>query len=288
MTENEFREEWQLARDDYRAVISYRDDALFSEFLPRGYTMTTLSSVAPEHYFRALLIKCNLGMFITLLDDFADNPELRNKALLEKLYRIPFDDEFIDLSCCTEPEKNICALALKIRGNMKTHIRQLSGFMNFYDIFKFDFEEIMRANQYSELMTDRSDIVNPEECRHYGAYNMGMVLAGMIDLMSTPELRDPLGVLRHVFLLGQRYSRLCNLNTTLDREKSENDNTNEFVVLAQYEGTTIEEQQHRANEEMAVIIDRIRRFEIQQFDAARYVLGLENLCALHIAMTGKI
>jgi hypothetical protein len=288
MNKNHFWDLLHRTLDDYRTVIPYRNDSLFTEFLPRGYEMTTLSSVAQEHFQRIQFIKCNLGMFITLIDDFADNPELRNKQLLEKLYRVPFDDEFIDLGLCTEAERKICDLALMIRGNMKTHIRELPGFLHFYDIFKFDFEEIMRSNQYSELITDCPEITNPLECTHYGAYNMGMVLAGMIDLMSTPKLNDPLGVLRHTFLRGQRYSRLSNLITTLDRERSENDKTNEIVALSQYYGTSIEEQEQRARAEMTEIIEALKQVKINHFDIGNYVSGLEKLFDLHISMTSKI
>ena len=139
---------------EYRDVIPYRNDLLFTEFLPRGYRMTTLSCVPDHHLQRVLLIKWNLGAFITLLDDFADNPELRNKELLERLYRVPFDDEFIDYERCSEIERKICILALKLRANMKANIQNLPGFLPFYDVFKFDFEQVMRANQYSELITD--------------------------------------------------------------------------------------------------------------------------------------
>ena len=288
MTENEF---WHLldgALVDYRKHIAYRDEVLFTEFLPQGYQLVTLSCVPQKYFYTVLFVKCNLGMFITLIDDFADNPKLRNRELLDKLYQVPFDDEFIELDGCSVEERGICELALKLRANMKKHIRKLPGFLTLYDVFKFDFEEVMRANAFSELITDRPDIVNPEECRHYGAYNMGMVLAGMIDLMSVEEVSDPLGRLREVFLLGQRHGRLSNLLSTLDREKAEADQTNELVALSEYRGVSLSSQLAAADDERAQILRSLDEAEVSQFKVDRYASGLRKLHELHTSMIGSI
>lgn len=273
---------------EYRQVIPYRSDLLFTEFLPRGYTMTTLSCVPDEHFYRVLFIKCNLGMFITLLDDFADNPELRNKDLLDKLYRVPFDDEFIEPEKTTEMERKICELALSLRSKMKSSIQHLPSFLTFYDVFKFDFEQVMRANQYSELMTDNPEIINPIECSQFGPYNMGMVLAGMIDLMSCPELSDPLGIPRQAFIIGQRHARLSNVMTTMEREKAEGDATNEIIGLSRYYGSSIGQQRERAEDEMSQIICELEEINTTQFDMRRYIRGLQNLHTLHKSLMGTI
>ena len=274
--------------DEYRQVIPYRSDLLFTEFLPRGYTLTTLSCVPAEHFHRALYIKCQLGMFITLIDDFADNPELRNKHLLDQLYRVPFDEEFIEMDHCTELERKICDLALALRAKMKSSIRALPGFLRYYDIFKFDFEQVMRANQYSELMTDFPDIINPAECAQFGPYNMGMVLAGLIDLMTCPELEAPLGPMRQAFVLGQRHARLSNVIATMGREQAEGDCTNEIAGLSRFFGSTIAHQLDRARSEMAGIITELGQLETEQFDLPRYVRGLLDLDQLHRSLTGTI
>lgn len=278
----------QETLDEYRQVISYRSDLLFTEFLPQGYMMMTLSCVPDQHFHQALFLKCNLGMSITLLDDFADNPGLRNKELLNKLYRVPFDDELIEFDHCTAEERKICDLALTLRSNMKQAIQGLPGFLNFYDIFKFDFEQVMIANQYSELMTDYPEIINPSEYIQYGAYNMGMVLAGMIDLMTCESLSAPSGVLRQAFIAGQRHGRLSNLVTTIQRERSEGDRTNEIIALSQYFGTTIESELQRAEEEMSEIVRQLESIVTTQIVMHRYVQGLQDLHKLHHSLIGNI
>ncbi len=40
----------QETLDEYRQVISYRSDLLFTEFLPQGYKMMTLSCVPDQHF----------------------------------------------------------------------------------------------------------------------------------------------------------------------------------------------------------------------------------------------
>lgn len=273
---------------EYRQVIPYRSDLLFTEFLPRGYTMTTLSCVPDEHFHRVLFIKSVLGMFITLLDDFADNPELRNKELLNKLYRVPFDDEFIKPESCTETERKICDLALSLRSKMRSSIRFLPNFLSYYDVFKFDFEQVTRANQYSELMTDYPHIINPAECVQFGPYNMGMVLAGMIDLMSCPNRSNPLGILRQAFIIGQRHARLSNVITTMGRERSERDCTNEIIGLSRYYGSSIEQQCELAQGEMSQLIRELEQINTTQFDMRLYVRGLQDLHSLHSSLIGTI
>ena len=285
---NDFAQMLRETLAGYRQVIPYRSDLLFTEFLPRGYAMTTLSCVPDRLFHRVLYIKCVLGMFITLLDDFADNPELRNKELLDKLYRVPFDDEFISLENCTETERRICDLALSLRSKMKSSIRILPGFLTYYDVFKFDFEQVMRANQYSELMTDFPQIINPAECIQFGPYNMGIVLAGMIDLMSCDEISDPLGLLRQAFITGQRYARLSNVMTTMARESDELDCTNEIIGLSGYHGSGIEPQLGRAESEMSQLICELEQMCTTQFEMSRYTSGLLDLHALHRSLVGTI
>jgi hypothetical protein len=227
-------------------------------------------------------------MFITLLDDFADNPELRNKKLLEKLYRVPFDDEFIEPESCTEAERKIFDLALSLRSKMKSSIQFLPSFLSYYDVFKFDFEQVMRANHYSELMTDYPEIINPAECIQFGPYNMGIVLAGMIDLMSCPDLSDPLGIMRQAFITGQRHARLSNVITTMAREQSERDCTNEIIGLSRYYGSSIEQQLERAQAEMSQLICELEQINTTQFEMCRYVSGLQDLHSLHSSLIGTI
>lgn len=283
-----FETKLQETLENYRKVIPYRNDLLFTDFLPRGYKMMTLSCVPQQYYYRVLFIKCNLGMFITLLDDFADNPELRNKELLDKLYRVPFDDEFISFDNCTAKEKEICDLALTLKFNMKSTIQLLPAFLNYYDIFKFDFEQVMRANQYSELMTDYPEIINPAESTQYGAYNMGMVLVGTIDLMTCKSSSDRLGVMRQIFILGQRHGRLSNVLTTILREQDEGDHTNEIIGLSRYFGTSIENELKRAEDEMSKIVKELKSILITQFSIDHYLQGLDDLHELHHSLIGTI
>src|ERR1700752_1519100 len=74
----------------YRKIITHRDDRLFTEFLPKGYDYTMLSSVDDSLYNKVALAKFHLGMLITLLDDFADHPKYHNPRLLKEIYKLPY------------------------------------------------------------------------------------------------------------------------------------------------------------------------------------------------------
>ena len=55
-----------------KSIAPFRNPRLFKEFLPIGYNLTTLDSVAKKN--EVIEIKIILGTLITLYDDFADRP----------------------------------------------------------------------------------------------------------------------------------------------------------------------------------------------------------------------
>ena len=118
---------------------------------------------------------------------------------------------------------------------------------------------------------------------------MGMVLAGMIDLMSChPVLSDPLGTLREIFILGQRHGRLSNVLATMNREREEDDGTNEIVALSRFHGTSLEDERANAEQEQEEIIAKLSAVELTQFDGPRFVEGIRKLQQLHQSLVGKI
>ena len=83
-------------------------------------------------------------------------------------------------------------------------------------------------------------IRNLSESRSLGPYNMGMVAAGMIDVIGSHKFPlCELGSLREGLVMGQRLGRIANLLSTFHREISEDDKTNE-ILLSPYGLTFIE------------------------------------------------
>ncbi len=264
----------------YRQVISYREDDLFLKFLPRGYEATTLSGV-PD-YLRGVLLqaKVSLGMYITLVDDFADNPKLHRPDLLNVLHRVPFHWEEVRQVIVPAADREVIKLARHLCEEILVPLSSLPHARKLHPIFHFDFEQFLNANWFSSLITGLPELANETEARRYGTFNMGMVVSGMMDVMSLPNLHwEELGAIRRILHLGQRIGRICNVEVTFDRELIEGDKTNECLVSSRdllYERATHFEELQR-------LAPSIRSFSVLEF-----VQGLKELQSLHHQLRGHL
>lgn len=270
-----------------RKVLPDRNSKLFSEFLPQGYEATTLDSVDSKE--RVVGIKVILGSLITLYDDHADRPDKINPVLLSKLYQLPFNSDFAPPSRLgPEIEAEAVTLASELLAKLFSNLRRLKHWGTLGRFFEFDLKQFFLANHYSELTTLTPSAVNSAENRLYLHHNMGIVMAGMIDLMDSPELDlDELGRARWLFLLGQRAGRISNVLTTIEREKKEGDVSNEILLnqnVSEY-GTGFK----KLNTELRSIFREMRRFpSLNTFSVAKYCSGFQKLHTLHLDMKGII
>lgn len=263
-----------------------RNSRLFSEFLPKGYKLTTLDSVTKKD--EVVHLKIILGTLITLFDDFADVPDRFNPRLLEILYQIPFAPAKIHkafLSCEEQESTNLCEeLFQKLFNGMEN----LPNYRALIKIFQFDLKQFFLANQYSELVTSSPDLSNPSENRLYLHHNMGIVMAGMIDLMSLDRFHfNELGMSRSLFLFGQRAGRISNVLTTFEREMKDGDFTNE-ILSDRYLNDPQLAVDHLESE-LSQTYKAMEKFEnIQSFSTKKYREGIENLHHLHLKLKGVI
>lgn len=290
----------------YRIVITQRTDQLFTEFLPLGYSMTTLTSVASDLYEDVIIAKCHLGMLITLMDDFADVPTQANVNLLHAIYKIPHDTHSAATKL-TPHEIKILNLAKYLHINMFKLISQLPNYNYFENIFRYDYLRAYQANYYAELLTAHPEIIYPTEFSEIRPFNMGMMIAGMIDLLASPKLRlSELGLMREVFRLGQRYGSIANSIFTFAREHMQNDITNEILIraisrnlislrmLTQYSPLELQAKvEHIITElqtEQIALLNSVAECEhkILTFSCASYQKSLTQLHALHQTMAGII
>ena len=73
--------------------VGHRNTILFRWLHDHLYTKLRLSSVSDEFAEDLRLLKTKSAVFITLIDDIADNQLYRDKKLLTALIEIPFSDE---------------------------------------------------------------------------------------------------------------------------------------------------------------------------------------------------
>ena len=271
-----------LLVEQYQTIFTHRDPRLFTEFLVRGYKETTLSSADPDRFNDVVYAKFCLGMIITIYDDLADNPTFYNPGLLKDLYRLNlYDVYYPDKANPTHD------LVVHLFREMRQTLGHFPRFHDFRDILNFDIKHIFLANQYSEMMTLRPSIRNMTEGQSFGPYNMGMVAAGMIDLMATSTLTiQELGKMREIFIDGQRVGRIGNLLATYKRERNEGDVTNEMFYHPKGVEIAMTELVDEMGEKLTKISNRFQ--EIKTFNLKAYVSGLHDFFRLHTSMEGII
>lgn len=267
----------------YQFHSSIRDPRLFSDFLIPGYKLTTISSVSELHDKKVQMAKLNLGMFITLIDDLADNPIHFNPKLLQHMYLLFPGGNPQTIPHLSKSDRATYELAKKLMENIHSQIKELPHYQSLKEILNFDLETVYRANRYSELMHVHPQMINLKESQEYGPYNMGMLAAGMLDLMGSEHLvTEELGIAREVFLLGQRMGRIGNLLATYQREIAENDVTNEISVA----GNLL--YQDNLKRECLKLKEEIEDRPILTFDASAYAEGMNKLFDLHLSLMGVI
>lgn len=270
------------------ALAPYRKPALFNEFLVKGYTAITLSSVPERKFSEILQAKLCLGTLITLYDDFADRPTQSNTQLLETLYKLNFtnSNSVGPVNLCDRPVFDFASsLFLEIQNilNRQQHHRHL------IEILNFDLKQFYSANQYSSVLTDHPYINNPLENRLYAHHNMGMVMVAMMDLMATEKVKfSEFGPMREVFLMGQRMGRIFNVLTTYNREMIDGDITGELSTYsAEHEIQTAVKILSQEIRDLHVRIAALNT-RITTFSVTAYLEGLMRVQTLHEKMKGII
>ncbi len=274
--------------ENMRELAPYRPAVLFNEFLVEGYSAVTLSSVSDTRALELLRAKLCLGTLITLYDDYADRPTQCDPDLLEMLYRLDFEggDSLSDLA---PMNRRVLLFAKSLLAATADILRGLPHYAHFKEVLRFDLRQFYLANQYSSLLLANSDLGSTIENRLYVHHNMGMVLVAMMDLMATERIQfSELGLMREVFLMGQRMGRIFNVLTTRKREVADGDITGELATCSTEEEILWAES--RLRRELKCLRRQILTYDrkIKTFSVAGYLEGLMKVQRLHERMEGII
>jgi hypothetical protein len=271
----------------YLSVMNYRAPELFSYFFVKGYRCTTLNSVLDEHKNNTWHAKMYLGMLITLIDDLADNPKCFNPNLLNLLY----NDQITEQENLSANDMNLLNLKNFLFTNMHFHLTKLPNHQDLIGFFKFDLEKIYLSNKFSELLTRNIFTCNNYEIQLYGSYTMGVLAAGMIDLMGVENINyNEVGKCREVFITGQRLAKIANNIATFAREKSEGDVTSEIAHAMQASNRDFAYHKHQLEKEFAHGIGLIKSAQknLRNFDTVAYARGITKLFDLNMSLIGTI
>lgn len=274
--------------ENMKILAPYRKAALFNEFLVKGYTAVTLSSV-PENKFSDLLrAKLCLGTLITLYDDFADRPETTNPEVLAKLYELSIEKPFSG-KLFNDYNSKVIEFASMLFNQISDILKPLPNYKEFIDILHFDLMQFYTANQYSSLVLAKPYLNNSKENRMYTHHNMGMVCVAMMDLMATEKIElTEMKAIREVLLLGQRMGRIFNILTTYKREALDGDTTSELSVYkTQVElGLAIMNLRQEITDLHLKIL--VLDQQVKSFSVKDYAHGLLMVQKLHEKMEGTI
>ena len=166
---------------------------------------------------------------------------------------------------------------------------RLSNCSELISIFNFDLNMIYLSNNFFELVSDKKNIRNIYEIKLYGHYNMGILAAGMIDLMGIKNINyEELGKCREVFIIAQRISKIANIIATFPREQNEGDITNEIMFLSNINKINL--YVNKLEKEFLNGIKKIKKSKnkIKNFNVLQYANGIEELFNLHMSLIGVI
>lgn len=271
----------------YLSVMNFRSKELFSYFFVEGYKCTQISGVISDYKSDTFHAKMYLGMLITLIDDLADNPKCFNPNLLNLLYR----NQAINQIHLSTTEKNLIDLKNFLFNNMYDYLRKLPNHDELINIFNFDLEKIYLSNKFSELITSKIFICNNYEMKLYGSYTMGVLAAGMIDLMGVKKIKyTEIGRCREIFIIGQRLAKIANNIATFAREQREGDITNEITHALNSNKNDFNFYKRKLEKEFFSGIKLINRSKnaITNFNVFDYSRGIERLFELNMSLIGKI
>lgn len=215
--------------------VGHRNSQLFRWLHDHLYTKLRLSSVPPDFAEDLRLLNTKSSVFITLVDDIADNQLYRDKKLLNALIEIPFRDEPDTI------DSNYYKATWEIWSDIKATIEKYPRYSEFKHIFDFDLRLVMMSQEYSVMVnTDRS-AVNVVENEIYGPHGTLVMALGTVDLMCSPEFDiKELGSLREILMIGQKIAQFCNMINTYIREIDEEDISSPIIINALLENPDID------------------------------------------------
>lgn len=207
----------------YKSVGARNADFLFN-WLNKVYSNLYLPCINPD--FKEILAedKTKLTIFDVLVDDLADNEELRDEELLNEFMKIPWSNK--------KYENKYLDAGRIIWEDAISSIKKYPRFKEFEKMFYFDLKQVLNSMEYSYL-SNTMHLDNSFENNLYNAHGCMVVLHSGMDLMCSPSFDvKELGYARIVFSLAQKISHIGNMLNTYPREIQERDFSSPIISLA--------------------------------------------------------
>lgn len=290
---------------EYDEVVADRDRFLW-KWIYNLFDAFTLSCVPSASWTTVKTHKTVLTMFVTVLDDLADNRG--DDATFEQARRIPFTPEAVDPDAA-DVDDSVVRFARRLWERFESGIEAAPRHAEFEEGLRFDLRSVVQAMDYARVLNGAPEMANLAGTRHYGPHNMVMFPYAGVDLMYSPSFeKAELGALRGLIWRLQPMARIGNWITTWEREVYEADYSAGVVVEAIERGVVEPSVDLRsvdtAAEQVRLIketgIEREFRAEwrerfasvergdygLESVDAHRLIAGMRTVMDHHLASYG--
>lgn len=288
--------------DEYDRHFAERDRFLW-RWIHSLFPSFTLSSVSEEYADHVRTQKTVLTMYVTVLDDLAENHG--DRRTVREARRLAVDHVEPDPARAAVDAETF-AFIERLWDSFESGLESAPRREAFADAFAYDFEQTTDAMAYSALVSETPGMANVTGATRHGAHNMVMFPYADVDLMYSPSF-DPaeFGAVRDALWTLQELARIGNWVTTWEREVREGD-FSAGVVVAALEDGVVSPADLTADPDAAVeairdsgIEARFRRRWHERFAAARsrdrqtdtvdlaaLVKGMETVFESHLATRG--
>jgi hypothetical protein len=198
--------------------------------------IVTLSSVDSRFYNSLWKLKLLIVMFITLIDDVAD--EMQNEILLDEMQKVCFRNKEIRYNHLTSKEREYLEFTILIWKNINISIKKYPRFNEFKDIWEFDICQTLNTMKYACLINKNTYLINEIEYWAYFPNNIQFVLSGTIDLMCSSKFKvnQDAWKIREISWRAQKIAQAMNWITTWEREIKKRDFSSGVFAHAIKEG----------------------------------------------------
>lgn len=298
-----------LVRDlsaEYDAVVGDRDVFLW-KWIHSLFDAFTLSCVPGEAWEEVKTSKTVLTMFVTVLDDLADNRG--DGATFEQARRIPYTPDAVDPDA-PNVDGDVVEFAETLWETFESRLADAPRYDEFASHLSFDMRSVMQAMDYARVLNETPEMANLNGTRHYGPHNMVMFPYAAVDLMHSPSFeRDELGSLRRLIWDVQPMARIGNWVTTWERELHEADYSAGVVVDAIERGLVEPSVDPRETDTVAHDVRLIREtgierefhdewnerytevsardYDLESVDDERLLEGMKTVMEHHVASYGR-
>lgn len=223
-TENLSTANFLLSTIDQYKKIGHRNTYLFEWLYENLYNKMFLSSVDSAWRPRLQELKAQSAVFITLVDDIADNEQHRDIQLLKNLTQIPFSDT-------AQYDGTFYNTCWSMWQDISDVVQTFPLYEDLKEFLEFDLRQVMNAELHSYLINANYHGASIVENDTYGHHGTLVMVHGTWDLMCSPDFDlSELGDIREGVYHATCAARLCNMINTYIRELDEGDFSSPIVL----------------------------------------------------------